>query len=400
MGTNPNLQRRSRGSAPAKTFYRRLEALLQPLHETHRGEPFLAHALVELFEAFSADFGLTGAALFVKRELNLVPVAKAGRAPAFLAQATSIQSPQVSKAQVVFPDLDDLPESSTAYFVIELSRGPCVFVFAFDPDTDRRETEFFLNTTASILSLRILEEQFGDTLREAAEIQQSLLPEAAPAFDGFDIAARSVPASEVGGDWYDFLPLDEGSLGLAIGDASGHGLPAALMARDVVIGMRMGIEREMKAGYVLSKLNRVIHASLLSSRFVSLFYGELEENGSFFYFNAGHHPALLVDATGCTALESGDPVLGPLPSVRFRRRFAHLDRGAMLALYTDGVIEQRSANGELFGVDRLRKILSDGLDRPAAKTVKRCFAEVERFGTADVERDDATLVIVRRLASR
>jgi sigma-B regulation protein RsbU (phosphoserine phosphatase) len=159
----------------------------------------------------------------------------------------------------------------------------------------------------------------------------------------------------------------------------------------------MGIEREMKAGYVLSKLNRVIHASLLSSRFASLFYGELEENGSFFYYNAGHDPALLITPAGCTELESGDPVLGPLPEMRFRRRFAHLDRGAMLALYTDGVIERRSPSGELFGMERLRQLLLDGLHRSPAELVTECFEAVERFGAADVEKDDATLVIVRRL---
>jgi len=391
--TNESQRGGSRGSAPAKTFYRRLESLLPPLHRAHRGEKFLAHP-------FSEEFGLLGAALFVKSEMGFDPVAKAGRSPPFLVRPDSLPSLRASKSQVVFPETGDRSDAPDAYFMVELPRRPFVFLFAFQEGIDRRDTEFFLNTTASILSLRILEEQLGDTLREAAEIQNSLLPESAPEFPGYDIAGRSVSASEVGGDWYDFLPLDQDSLGLAIGDASGHGLPAALMARDVVIGLRMGIEREMKAGYVLAKLNRVIHASLLSSRFVSLFYGELEHNGSFFYFNAGHHPALLVDATGCTELESGDPVLGPLPSVRFRRRFAHLDRGAMLALYTDGVIERRSASGELFGVDRLRKLLMNGLDRPASELVARCFEEVERFGTADAEKDDATLVIVRRQTSR
>ena len=82
-------------------------------------------------------------------------------------------------------------------------------------------------------------------------------------------------------------------LGLSIGDASGHGLPAALLVRDVVTGMRMGIEKELKVAHVFEKLNRVIHRSRLSSRFVSVFYGELEADGNLVYVNAGHQPPIL-----------------------------------------------------------------------------------------------------------
>ena len=82
-------------------------------------------------------------------------------------------------------------------------------------------------------------------------------------------------------------------LGVSIGDASGHGLPAALLVRDVVTGLRMGIEKELKVAHVFEKLNRVIHRSRLSSRFVSVFYGELEADGNLVYVNAGHQPPIL-----------------------------------------------------------------------------------------------------------
>ena len=95
-------------------------------------------------------------------------------------------------------------------------------------------------------------------------------------FAGYDLAARSVAADEVGGDFYDFEDFGSDMLGVSIGDASGHGLPAALLVRDVVTGLRMGIEKELKVAHVFEKLNRVIHRSRLSSRFVSVFYGELE----------------------------------------------------------------------------------------------------------------------------
>jgi sigma-B regulation protein RsbU (phosphoserine phosphatase) len=249
--------------------------------------------------------------------------------------------------------------------------------------------------------VRLAQERLGATLREAAEIQRSLLPARAPEFPGFDLAGRSVPADEVGGDWFDFLPLGppgEGTLGIAIGDASGHGLSAALMARDVVIGLRMGIERELKAEHALEKLNRVLHASTLSSCFASLLYGELEPNGSFFYYNAGHDAPLLVSEEGAALLRAGGTVLGPLPEARFRRHFAHLDRGATLALYTDGLIEARARGGELFGLERLQALLVAERELPAAELVTRVFDATARFAAGGGAPDDQTLVIVRRLA--
>ncbi len=383
-------------SIPTKTLYRRIDALFSELHATEQGEAFVARVLTGLFDACRVEFGLIAAAAFARTGNTLEPLASVGPA--------STPAPPVPETLHLL--LVQLPsstetgaESRSAHFTVETSRRPCTLVFTFAKSSDWPSVEVLLNTAASILAVRLLEERLGNTLREAAEIQRSLLPEGPPSFPGYEIAARSVSASEVGGDWYDFLPLGEGALGIAIGDASGHGLPAALMARDVVIGLRMGMEREFKAGYVLSKLNRVIHASSLSSRFVSLFYGELEENGSLFYYNAGHGLALVVGDAETRGLPSGDPVLGPLPEVRFRRRFEHLDHGALLALYTDGIIERRNGDGELFGAARLQRLLETHRHRPAMQILTSCFDELDDFGAIHTDKDDATLVLVRRLPS-
>src|SRR4029079_5329813 len=125
----------------------------------------------------------------------------------------------------------------------------------------------------------------GVDVPKAAGIQESLLVEEPPDFAGYEIASHSVAAEEVGGDFYDFLVFDDELLGFSIGDASGHGLPAALQVRDVVTGLRMGIEQDLKVGEVLARLNRVIHRSNLSSRFVSVFYGELDSGGNMVYVN-------------------------------------------------------------------------------------------------------------------
>jgi sigma-B regulation protein RsbU (phosphoserine phosphatase) len=234
--------------------------------------------------------------------------------------------------------------------------------------------------------------------QQAAEIQQSLLLEEAPAFAGYSIACRSVPTEEVGGDFYDFVSLGEGMLGIAIGDASGHGLPAALLVRDVVTGLRMGIEKDLKIAPVFERLNRVVHRSNLTSRFVSVFYGELAANGNLIYVNAGHQPPLLFSNRGIESLDIGGTVVGPLPEVAFERGVIRVPRDSTLLMCTDGILERRGADGEFFGEERLVELVGRHRREEARDVVDRVYSEVWEFGGGRAWEDDATLVIVRRLS--
>ena len=120
-----------------------------------------------------------------------------------------------------------------------------ILFYLLDTGWQFDELDFSLNTVRAAVGSRLFDARVRGSVREAAEIQQSLLEEP-PDFPGFDLAARSVPAEEVGGDFFDFHAFDEDMLGVSIGDASGHGLPAALLVRDVVTGLRMGLEKELK----------------------------------------------------------------------------------------------------------------------------------------------------------
>lgn len=280
---------------------------------------------------------------------------------------------------------------------IETPRTSERLAFDLAPDASPERVELVLSVLRSILSAALLEREFESAMRQAEEIQRSLLRQAPPLFDGFEIALRSIPAEEVGGDLYDFLPLEEDTLGLSIGDASGHGLPAALIVRDVVIGLRMGMEKDFRPGHILTRLNHVIHDSALSSCFVSLFYAELERNGNLFYFNAGHEPPLLFVEDRVVSLAYGDTVIGPLADARFKRHFAHVDHGATLVLYTDGLTERAGEGGELFGVDRLKDAVSRGLGGSVQGIVESVFSASQAFGAGRPWKDDATLVVVRRL---
>jgi sigma-B regulation protein RsbU (phosphoserine phosphatase) len=259
--------------------------------------------------------------------------------------------------------------------------------------------DFVLNTLRSVLSARILQTRWRSALREAAEIQTGLLPAEPPTFSPYEIAGRSTAAEEVGGDFFDYFTHVPDLLGFAIGDASGHGLPAALLARDVLVGLRMGVEQEMKIAHVLSRLNRVVRWNRLSAAFVSAFYAELEPGGHMVYVNAGQPPPLLVAPASTTRLRTGDAVLGPIEDLRFRRSIARLDPGAALVLYTDGILERIDATGALFGEAGIERTVRAHLDASAEEILEALFTEAEAHGAGLPWEDDATAVVVKRPAS-
>ncbi|MGH7336700.1 MAG: PP2C family protein-serine/threonine phosphatase, partial [Myxococcota bacterium] len=222
--------------------------------------------------------------------------------------------------------------------------------FGFELETNGQEWDFKFDASPLLFFLSVAGFAYlfaselvdrllvRDEIEVARQLQRDLLPKCDPALPGWRFASAWRTANDVGGDWYGYDLEPNGQLRLAVADASGHGMAAALLVRDVVTGLRMGIERELKVAHVFRKLNRVIHRSNLSSRFVSVFYGELEASGSLIYVNAGHPPGLLFHAGSVRELATGGTVIGPLPQARFRRGFAHLEPGDVLVLCTDGVL--------------------------------------------------------------
>ncbi len=289
--------------------------------------------------------------------------------------------------------------------LVGAGRSRWLLVLRFPRQASDVQLDLVLHALRSVLSSRLQQARWGSTMREAAAIQRSLLPSRAPRFPGFEIAGASHPAEEVGGDFWDAIEITESSLGLAIGDASGHGLPAALVARDAVVGLRMGMSRELRIGPVIERLNRIIHRGGPSSSFVSLFYGELEDNGNFFYVNCGHKAPLLFRAgAGQEAppesLASGDIVLGPVPDARFKRQFVHIAPGDVLLLYTDGVNERRNAPGEQFGDARIARAAQAAAGRGVRSIVEAVVSAAAAWGDTAAWSDDATVVGVAREPAR
>jgi len=271
-----------------------------------------------------------------------------------------------------------------------------ILAYGLLPGWQRDDLDFALNTLRNSIDLRVTLQGFQIDFEQAAEIQKSLLPEAPPEFRGFTLAARSIPAARVGGDFYDFFPGDPDTLILAVGDASGHGLAAALLARDTVTGIRMGAEGFLKSTEVVRRLNRVIAKSSLSSRFVSLFYCDLERNGNVFYVNAGHPAPWIAGKGGVRRLAVGGSILGPVPTQTFRRGWAHLDKGDSMAIVTDGVLERTNARRAQFGDSGVEAILKEHQGRPAGEVLDALFAAAAKHGRGRAWEDDTTALIVTR----
>ena len=162
-----------------------------------------------------------------------------------------------------------------------------------------------------------------------------------------------------------------------------------------VIGLRMGLEKDLRIASVFQRLNRVIHESTLSSKFISVFYAELERDGTLTYVNAGHPSPLIVSKDSAERLNVGGTVIGPLPEVRFKRGLAILPQGACLVMCTDGILERRNSADEFYGEARFIETVRRNLARPAGEILAAVFKECEAFGLQRPFDDDATLVVVK-----
>jgi sigma-B regulation protein RsbU (phosphoserine phosphatase) len=283
------------------------------------------------------------------------------------------------------------------FAAIEVGEGEYLLAFDVDAARDREAALVSLSILRHSINQKILRERMQDAMREARKIQVSIQPRRPPAYGKFDLAGRNDSLETVGGDFFDFIPLSPKILGIAIADASGHGLPAALQVRDIYMGLRMGLGRDYKIVRTVERLNKIIHESILTSRFVSMFYGELEGNGNFLYVNAGHPPPFHLAASGdVTFLEAGGVVLGPLADVSYERGFVAVEPGDLLVLYTDGIVEARARGvGDEYGVDRLVEVVRRFRLRPAQEIMEAVFADVAHFCAGGAPSDDRTVVVVR-----
>ena len=225
---------------------------------------------------------------------------------------------------------------------------------------------------------------------EARVIQQSLLPHSSPLIPGFRVAGLSIPAGAVGGDWYDFIPLNDGRWGLVLADVSGKGTAAALLMSATRGMLRSLAQTGSGPAEVLTRLNNMLIEDFPSGRFVTMVYAELDPvKRTLRLANAGHLPTLLVDASGHRWIdtESGLP-LG-IKSGKFSETEINLTPDSRLAFYSDGITEAGLESGEDYGRERLLAQL-----RSPQTTPESLLSDVRKFVNGAGLRDDATVILV------
>jgi serine phosphatase RsbU (regulator of sigma subunit) len=248
-----------------------------------------------------------------------------------------------------------------------------------------------------ILSQRIEEELAK--VRLAARIQRDLLPKAAPAIPGYDVAGSTIPAQTVGGDYFDFVPLDDHRLALCVGDVSGKGLPASLLMANLQAAVRSQVLARASVSECMRRTNTLLYRSTDPGRFVTAFYAVLDHwKEELCFSNAGHNPPFLFRAQGGEEkLEAGGLVLGIVEETEFAESSCRLARGDRLVIYSDGVTEAMNARNEEFGEAGLAAVVRRCGARSAADVLNAIVTAVTDFSGDRPQTDDITLIVLQRL---
>jgi serine phosphatase RsbU (regulator of sigma subunit) len=393
-----------------KNLFRKIDRNLKTIERSSDMVAMLSEILRRLVDDFQDDLGLVGGRIYGKKgsSYTLLKEYPEPRAPrGFKVPATYPPIRELLARGYINARLGDAGVDAAIEERLGVKRfaaiaigdtGQQIVAFTLKEHSDAVEVGHTLNTIRHAINLKLRSELYADRFAEARAIQLSLLPRSAPSFGDFDVWGASHPAEEVGGDLYDYIQVSDRNLGITVADASGHGLPAALQARDAIIGLRMGVEENLRISSTIEKLNRVVHRSALASKFISLVYGELELNGTLVYCNAGHNPPLLWNGATFQELRQGGMILGPEPGSRYERGYAALEPGSILLLYTDGIVEAVDAGDDAFGMDRLRGVMSGAAWTSARDLVEAVFAAVRAHVGSDHRDDDQTVVAVIRKA--
>ncbi len=240
-------------------------------------------------------------------------------------------------------------------------------------------------------------QRIAEELALARRIHRSFLPKIMPQFLPYDMGGMNFPSSEVGGDYYDFVPITDDDLGIIMSDVAGHGVAAALL----MANFRACIRIESRAHYairvILDRVNEFLAETNPPDSFVTAFYGVLNRKYNVLtYSNAGHNPPLLLrPGQPPQLLEIGGPILGVLPEAKYQEAQAELQPNDILVLYTDGVTEAKNNADEEFGIDRLADLAIKHRDLSANELARRISHEVHSFNSPDKEMDDLTLSVVK-----
>ena len=255
--------------------------------------------------------------------------------------------------------------------------------------------------TKSLESVRLMHEEaekknLEQELGMAREVQVALSPSAIKAMDHFEVAASSVPSRYVGGDFYDLVPLKDNRFVFVLGDVSGKGVAAALLAAMAQGALQVQFASNLPLTEVITSVNKVLALRSESNRFITLFSAVLDREGHFTFINAGHNPPILARATGETEmLTTKSVLLGAFDFIEYKPMQTRLNSGDVVVMYTDGVTEAVNNDNEMFSDERLEELVRQSTDLSAEQIKQRILNEVLSFTRGLPQGDDITLIVLK-----
>ncbi len=272
---------------------------------------------------------------------------------------------------------------------------------------DQRLLSIIAAQSAQVIeNARLYEEEkvllrIEEDLRLAQEIQRNLLPKGNPVIPGYDVAGRSTPAKEVGGDYYDFISMEGSKIALALGDISGKGMPAALLMSNLQATLRGQTRFSSSSEQCLKRSNKLLYESTDVQKFATLFYSMLDyEKHEITYSKAGHDAPFYFKNTGeMRRLETGGTILGFREESDFEEETLIMEPGDLILVYSDGITEaMNSQRDEEFGEERLQKVIQKHLDKSSKQLMEQIFRAVRDFTEGTPQSDDMTLLAIQRMA--
>jgi sigma-B regulation protein RsbU (phosphoserine phosphatase) len=237
-----------------------------------------------------------------------------------------------------------------------------------------------------------------EEMRLAYEIQVDLLPKEQPVLPGYQIAGKSIPSKEVGGDYFDFIHSGDNRLAFCLGDISGKGIPAALLMANLQATLRGQTLLGNNSKSCVSFANEMLYQNSAPNKFATLFYGIIDSSkNELSYCNGGHNnPFFFSHDNKLTPLDKGGLIVGIMPSVIYEEDTIPFNSGDLLVIFSDGITEAMNNTEEEFGEQRLIDVILQNKNEPAKDLIEIIIKKVQEFSGIQSQMDDITLVIIKR----
>ncbi len=249
----------------------------------------------------------------------------------------------------------------------------------------------------NLQSVYIDKKRMDKELEMARNIQRRLMPQEIPVVTGLEVYGESRPCYEVAGDYYDVINNDEGNTFMVIADVSGKGAGAAMIMANLQASIRVGLEITEDFSEFIARINNHVFKNTSSSEFITLFIGGWEPaTKSFHYINAGHNPPVMIDSAGnVTTLDATGLILGVLQNQIYEKKVVHIEPGAVIAIFTDGLEEAMNPDGEIFGQERIIETLKQTLELSSRDIVKTIQDKAVEFCAGRPLHDDLTMIVIK-----